>query len=306
MPLEIRSLPAETHLAFVGRALGQLPADAGLGAGEGRVGQRAARLVRRRRAGRCRAGPAAADPAGQALPGVPARGTGARLAGVRARRTCSPRCSRTCAARVRSASRSGRSWSPGAGTAETVKAALADGTSTARRLGDLPPDETDDAALSLGDRLAGLGWRRQESDGDGFGDFQPRYVFQLPLAGRTEEDLLAGFNQLWRRNIRKAAKDGVAGQPGDRRRPGRLPPALPRDRAAGRLHPAAARVLPADVPRDDGRGPGPAAALPRPPRRTGCSPRRRGSGSAGTSGTPTARPAARDASTGAATRCSGG
>jgi lipid II:glycine glycyltransferase (peptidoglycan interpeptide bridge formation enzyme) len=105
--------------------------------------------------------------------------------------------------------------------AETVKAALAEITaksSTARRLADLPADQTDEGALALADRLRTLGWRRQQSEGEGFGDFQPRYVFQLPLAGRSEEDLLAGFNQLWRRNIRKAAKDGVVvtmGSPDD-------------------------------------------------------------------------------------------
>ena len=38
---------------------------------------------------------------------------------------------------------------------------------------------------------------------------QPQYVFQVPLAGRTEDDVLAGMNQLWRRNIKKAAKAGV-------------------------------------------------------------------------------------------------
>jgi lipid II:glycine glycyltransferase (peptidoglycan interpeptide bridge formation enzyme) len=31
----------------------------------------------------------------------------------------------------------------------------------------------------------------------------------VPLAGRSEADLLAGFNQLWRRNIKKADKAGV-------------------------------------------------------------------------------------------------
>jgi lipid II:glycine glycyltransferase (peptidoglycan interpeptide bridge formation enzyme) len=41
-------------------------------------------------------------------------------------------------------------------------------------------------------------------------------VFQLPLAGRSEDDVLAGFNQLWRRNIRKAAKAGVEVTLGDR------------------------------------------------------------------------------------------
>jgi lipid II:glycine glycyltransferase (peptidoglycan interpeptide bridge formation enzyme) len=38
---------------------------------------------------------------------------------------------------------------------------------------------------------------------------QPRFVFQVPLAGRSDEELLAGFNQLWRRNIKKATKAGV-------------------------------------------------------------------------------------------------
>jgi lipid II:glycine glycyltransferase (peptidoglycan interpeptide bridge formation enzyme) len=31
----------------------------------------------------------------------------------------------------------------------------------------------------------------------------------VPLAGRTEDEVLAGMNQLWRRNIKKAAKEGV-------------------------------------------------------------------------------------------------
>jgi lipid II:glycine glycyltransferase (peptidoglycan interpeptide bridge formation enzyme) len=34
-------------------------------------------------------------------------------------------------------------------------------------------------------------------------------VFQLPLSGRSEDDLLTGMNQLWRRNIKKAVKAGV-------------------------------------------------------------------------------------------------
>jgi vancomycin resistance protein VanK len=43
----------------------------------------------------------------------------------------------------------------------------------------------------------------------GFAAGQPQFVFQVPLAGRTEEQVLAGMNQLWRRNIKKAAKEGV-------------------------------------------------------------------------------------------------
>ncbi len=90
--------------------------------------------------------------------------------------------------------------------AETVKRAIADGT--AKRLSDLPPDET----AAYGDRvsaaLAATGWRPPAQEG-GFSAGQPRHVFQVRLAGRSEDDLLKGFNQLWRRNIKKAEKSGV-------------------------------------------------------------------------------------------------
>ncbi len=91
--------------------------------------------------------------------------------------------------------------------ADTLKAAIADGT--AKRLRDVEADETFDDALAVADKLRALGWSQKPDTGAGFGDVQPRYVFQVPLAGRTEADLLAGFNQLWRRNIKKADKAGV-------------------------------------------------------------------------------------------------
>ena len=98
--------------------------------------------------------------------------------------------------------------------AATIKAAAA--TSTARRLADLEPDVVD----PLGQRLVGAlrvrRWTREESGGAGFGDVQPRYVFQVPLAGRSTEDLWAGLNQQWRRNVRKAEKAGVEVAVGDR------------------------------------------------------------------------------------------
>jgi len=91
--------------------------------------------------------------------------------------------------------------------ADTLKDAIAVGT--ARRLRDVEPDESFPEALAVADRLRDLGWSQKADTGAGFGDVQPRYVFQVPLAGRTEADLLAGFNQLWRRNIKKAEKAGV-------------------------------------------------------------------------------------------------
>jgi lipid II:glycine glycyltransferase (peptidoglycan interpeptide bridge formation enzyme) len=91
--------------------------------------------------------------------------------------------------------------------AETVKKAIADDSIT--RLGDVPPDEEIRTGLALHDALRGSGWRQEPGGGAGFGDVQPRYVYQLPLAGRSEDEVFAGFNQLWRRNVRKADKSGV-------------------------------------------------------------------------------------------------
>jgi len=90
--------------------------------------------------------------------------------------------------------------------AETLKAAIAADPRPAR-IGDVTADWTSPDGVSAS--LLHGGWRQETSIGAGFGDVQPRYVFQVPLAGRTLDDVLAGFNQLWRRNIRKAEKAGV-------------------------------------------------------------------------------------------------
>lgn len=98
-----------------------------------------------------------------------------------------------------------RRWS-----ATTLKDAIASADETGvRRLKDVTADDTDGRAGALVDRLQVMGWTQRVDEGAGFGDVQPRYVFQVPLAGRSEEDLLTGFNQLWRRNIKKAEKSGV-------------------------------------------------------------------------------------------------
>jgi lipid II:glycine glycyltransferase (peptidoglycan interpeptide bridge formation enzyme) len=94
-----------------------------------------------------------------------------------------------------------RRWS-----AETIKAAVAGGAAT--RLGDLPPDAVDPDAVRIGEMLTSLGWL-PPSAAAGFTAGQPQYVFQVPLAGRTLDEVAAGFNQLWRRNIKKAEKSGV-------------------------------------------------------------------------------------------------
>jgi lipid II:glycine glycyltransferase (peptidoglycan interpeptide bridge formation enzyme) len=96
--------------------------------------------------------------------------------------------------------------------APTIKAAIAD--DRIARLSQALPDETNHDATRLRNRLRELGWRPPNED-EGFAAGQPRFVFQLPLAGKTEDELLAGMNQLWRRNIKKAAKSVVTVTRGD-------------------------------------------------------------------------------------------
>jgi lipid II:glycine glycyltransferase (peptidoglycan interpeptide bridge formation enzyme) len=97
----------------------------------------------------------------------------------------------------------GRTW-----TAATLKRAMAGGTY--RRLGEVPADRVETRADELSERLRALGWRRAaDGGGGGFSDFQPRYLFRLPLQGRDEEQIDAGLNQQWRRNVRLARRAGV-------------------------------------------------------------------------------------------------
>ena len=125
-----------------------------------------------------------------------------------------------------------------------MKAAIADGS--AKRLTDVPPDVDEPVGRRVIETLTSLGWQPPDAEG-GFSAGQPAFVFQVPLGGRSEDELLAGFNQLWRRNIKKAAKLGVDVSARRRRRPARVPRALSRDRDARRFHRPSAVVLPADV-----------------------------------------------------------
>ena len=98
--------------------------------------------------------------------------------------------------------------------AATVKQGVAD--DSVRRLDDLTPTERDATGAHAVARLRELGWRLQAAEG-GFAAGQPRYNFQIPLrtadgAARSEDDLLKAMNQQWRRNIKKAAKEGVVTQ----------------------------------------------------------------------------------------------
>ena len=98
--------------------------------------------------------------------------------------------------------------------AATVKQGVAD--EAVRRLDDLTPTERDATGAHVVAQLTELGWRLQATEG-GFAAGQPRYNFQIPLrdadgTGRSEDELLKGMNQQWRRNIKKAAKEGVVTQ----------------------------------------------------------------------------------------------
>jgi vancomycin resistance protein VanK len=99
-----------------------------------------------------------------------------------------------------------RSW-----TADQVKAGIAD--ETVHSLTELAPATRSASGARVVQQLEALGWRRQVAEG-GFAAGQPQYTFVIPLVGddgtrRTDDDVLAGMNQLWRRNIRKAEKAGV-------------------------------------------------------------------------------------------------
>jgi lipid II:glycine glycyltransferase (peptidoglycan interpeptide bridge formation enzyme) len=83
------------------------------------------------------------------------------------------------------------------------------------RIGEIPADWHSAAAAAAVDALRAHDWVQEKSVEAGFGDVQPRYVFQIDLANRTLDDVFAGFNQLWRRNIRKAEKAGVEVSRGD-------------------------------------------------------------------------------------------
>jgi lipid II:glycine glycyltransferase (peptidoglycan interpeptide bridge formation enzyme) len=102
-------------------------------------------------------------------------------------------------------------------TADAIKQGVADPMTG--RLQQVPPSERNPAGARVVSQLRELGWRPQAVDG-GFAAGQPQYNFQIPLrtsdgVARTEDDVLRGMNQLWRRNIKKAAKEGVVVTVGD-------------------------------------------------------------------------------------------
>ena len=106
-----------------------------------------------------------------------------------------------------------RRWS-----AAQIKEGIAD--EAVLRLTDVPPLERSREGAAVVSQLHEGGWRPQAVEG-GFAAGQPQYNFVIPLvdetgAAKSEEDVLKGMNQLWRRNIKKADKEGVVVEQGTR------------------------------------------------------------------------------------------
>ncbi|MFG2720920.1 lipid II:glycine glycyltransferase FemX [Streptomyces sp. NPDC048416] len=82
-------------------------------------------------------------------------------------------------------------------------------TGAGRRIADVLATEVDPLGSAVAERLRTRGWKRCGGDHDGDADAQPRHVFRLSLAGRGVDQLWAGLNQEWRRNVRAADRAGV-------------------------------------------------------------------------------------------------
>ena len=92
-------------------------------------------------------------------------------------------------------------------SAATIKSAISD--NVYRQFKDVDPDRVNPFGHEIGTKLRNLGGKQIETDGEGFGDVQPRFVFSIDVEGKTDEEILATFSQEWRRNIKKAEKSEV-------------------------------------------------------------------------------------------------
>ena len=92
-------------------------------------------------------------------------------------------------------------------SAATIKSAISD--NVYKQFKDVDPDRVNPFGHEIGTKLRNLGGKQIETDGEGFGDVQPRFVFAIDVEGKSDEELLATFSQEWRRNIKKAEKSEV-------------------------------------------------------------------------------------------------
>lgn len=98
--------------------------------------------------------------------------------------------------------------------ADLIKSALADESISS--LNEITPSFVNPVAHSLEHILKSNGFTSSNNDPNGFGTGQPRFLYQLTLKEKSRGDLLTGFNQLWRRNIKKSESEGVQVQIGTR------------------------------------------------------------------------------------------
>jgi lipid II:glycine glycyltransferase (peptidoglycan interpeptide bridge formation enzyme) len=92
-------------------------------------------------------------------------------------------------------------------SASTIKSVISD--NIYRQFKDVDPDRVNPFGNEIGTKLRNLGGKQIETDGEGFGDVQPRFVFAIDVQDKSDEELLASFSQEWRRNIKKAEKSEV-------------------------------------------------------------------------------------------------
>ncbi len=92
-------------------------------------------------------------------------------------------------------------------SASTIKSAISDNIYI--QFKDVDPDRMNPFGIEIGTKLKNLGGIQIETDGEGFGDVQPRFVFAIDVQDKSDEELLASFSQEWRRNIKKAEKSEV-------------------------------------------------------------------------------------------------
>jgi lipid II:glycine glycyltransferase (peptidoglycan interpeptide bridge formation enzyme) len=86
----------------------------------------------------------------------------------------------------------------------TVRAGIRD--PAVNHLGELAADQVDAVATHAADRLRTMGWRTVGGEGT---EGTRRLVHQLPLAGHDLDGVWAGLSQSWRRNVRRAEREGV-------------------------------------------------------------------------------------------------
>lgn len=77
-----------------------------------------------------------------------------------------------------------------------------------------PDIESDDQEFR--NVVTNLGYRIKDDAKDFKDEIQPRYVFRLDIKDKTEEEIMAGFKQKWRYNIRLATRKGVTIKEGTR------------------------------------------------------------------------------------------